>query len=159
MKQPATHMTQASEHGFTLLEMVCVIAIVAMVAAVLLPLVPRNTSRARLQAYAIEAASLLKADRNVAIRLATEVSTLVDTSSRAIRSGGKLIRIPDDVRFEALLPQSCRQRAALSTISFFADGMSCGGAIALTRLNSSYEIRVNWLTGRVEVTSHDSRAK
>jgi general secretion pathway protein H len=105
MKQPATHMTQASERGYTLLEMVCVIAIVAMVAAVLLPLVPRNTSRARLQAYAIEAASLLKADRNVAIRLATEVSTLVDTSSRAIRSGAtaKLIRIPDDVRFEALL--------------------------------------------------------
>ena len=158
MKQPATHMTQASERGFTLLEMVCVIAIVAMVAAVLLPLVPRNTSRARLQAYAIEAASLLKADRNVAIRLATEVSTRVDTSSRAIRSGAKLIRIPDDVRFEALLPQSCRQRAALSTISFFADGMSCGGVIALTRLNSSYEIRVNWLTGRVEIISHDSRA-
>ena len=161
MKQPATHMTQASERGFTLLEMVCVIAIVAMVAAVLLPLVPRNTSRARLQAYAIEAASLLKADRNVAIRLATEVSTLVDTSSRAIRSGAtaELIRIPDDVRFEALLPQSCRQRAAPSTISFFADGMSCGGAIALTRLNSSYEIRVNWLTGRVEIISHDSRAE
>ena len=161
MKQPATHMTQASERGFTLLEMVCVIAIVAMVAAVLLPLVPRNTSRARLQAYAIEAASLLKADRNVAIRLATEVSTRVDTSSRAIRSGAtpKLIRIPDDVRFEALLPQSCRQRATPSTISFFADGMSCGGAIALTRLDSSYEIRVNWLTGRVEIVSHDSRAE
>lgn len=161
MRQPATQMTQASERGFTLLEMVCVVALVAMVAAVLMPLVPRNTSRARLQAYAIEAASLLKADRNVAIRLATDVSTLVDTSSRAIRSGAtaQLIRIPDDVRFEALLPQSCRQRAALSTISFFADGMSCGGAIALTRLDSSYEIRVNWLTGRVEVISHDSRAK
>src|SRR5215470_16434302 len=105
MKQPATHMTQASERGFTLLEMVCVIAIVAMVAAVLMPLVPRNTSRARLQAYAIEVASLLKADRNVAIRQAAEVSTLIDTSSREIRSGVKLIRIPDDVRFEALLPQ------------------------------------------------------
>ena len=143
-----------------MLEMVCVIAIVAMVAAVLLPLVPRNTSRARLQAYAIEVASLLKADRNVAIRQAAEVSTLVDASSRAIRSGAtaQLIRIPDDVRFEALLPQTCRQRAALSTISFFADGMSCGGAIALTRLDSSYEIRVNWLTGRVEIVSHDSRA-
>jgi len=160
MKRPAKHMTKACERGFTLLEMVCVIALVAMVAAVLLPLVPRNTSRARLQGYAIEAASLLKADRNVAIRRGTEVSTLVDATSRAIRSGAtaQLIRIPDDVRFEALLPQSCRQRAALSTISFFADGMSCGGAIALTRLDSSYEIRVNWLTGRVEINSHESHA-
>jgi general secretion pathway protein H len=160
MKRPGTQMTRACERGFTLLEMVCVIALVAMVAAVLLPLVPRNTSRARLQGYAIEAASLLKADRNVAIRRGTEVSTLIDASSRAIRSGAtaQLIRIPEDVRFEALLPQSCRRRAALSTISFFADGMSCGGAIALTRLDSSYEIRVNWLTGRVEIISHESRA-
>ena len=30
-------MTEASEGGFTLLEMVCVIALVAMLAAVLLP--------------------------------------------------------------------------------------------------------------------------
>ena len=29
--------------------------------------------------------------------------------------------------------------------------MSCGGAIALTRLGVGYEIRVNWLTGRVEI--------
>ena len=34
-----------------------------------------------------------------------------------------------------------------STIRFFASGMSCGGAIALTRLGVGYEIRVNWLTG------------
>src|SRR6516165_10138294 len=98
-------MSKASEGGFTLLEMVCVIAIVAMLAAVLLPFVPRDTSRARLQAYALEAASLLKADRNEAIRRGVDVSTLVDAPSRAIRSGatGQLVRIPDDVRFDALL--------------------------------------------------------
>jgi general secretion pathway protein H len=148
-------MTGSSERGFTLLEMVCVIALIAMVAAVLLPLVPRQTSRARLQAYALETATLLKGDRNAAIRRGADVSTLVDAPSRAIRSGTSsyTIRIPDDVRFDALLPQTCRQRAALSTISFFADGMSCGGTIALTRLDRSYEIRVNWLTGRIEIVS------
>src|SRR6516165_7399782 len=152
-------MSEASEGGFTLLEMVCVIALVAMLGAVLLPFVPRNTSRARLQAYPLEAATLLKADRNAAMRGGTDVATLVDVPSRAIRSGAtaQTLRIPEDVRFEALLPQTCRQRAALSTISFFADGMSCGGAIALTRLDSSYEIRVNWLTGRIEIVSRNTR--
>jgi len=151
---------EACQEGFTLLEMVCVIALVAMVAAVLLPFVPRNTSRARLQAYALEAATLLKADRNAAIRRGADVATLVDAPSRAIRSGAtaRTLRIPEDVRFEALLPQTCRRRAALSTISFFADGMSCGGAIALTRLDSSYEIRVNWLTGRIEIVSRSTLA-
>jgi general secretion pathway protein H len=67
-----------------------------------------------------------------------------------------MILIPDDVRFEALLPQTCNRRQALSTISFFASGMSCGGAIALTRLDAGYEVRVNWLTGRIEIVSHNS---
>src|SRR5215471_11974637 len=99
-------MPGASEHGFTLLEMVCVIALIAMLAAVLLPLVPRQTSRARLQAYALETATLLKDDRNAAIARRVDVVTLVDAPSRAIRSGasGQILHIPADVRFDALLP-------------------------------------------------------
>jgi general secretion pathway protein H len=153
-------MHRDHQRGFTLLEMVCVIAIIAMLATVLLPFMPRHTSRARLQAYALQAATLLKADHNAAIRRQADVATLVDAPSRAIRSGAtsEVLRIPDDVRFDALLPQSCRQRAALSTISFFADGMSCGGTIALARLDMAYEIRVNWLTGRIEIVSRSTRA-
>jgi len=151
-------MTRASERGFTLLEMVCVLALIAMMAAVLLPFIPQHTSRSRLQAYALQAASLLKADRNTALRRGVDVATLVDVSGRSIRSGASadMVIIPDDVRFEALLPQTCNRRPALSTISFFASGMSCGGTIALTRLDAGYEVRVNWLTGRIEIVSHDS---
>jgi general secretion pathway protein H len=151
-------MNRVSEHGFTLLEMVCVLALIAMMAAVLLPLIPRQTSRARLQAYALQAAAVLKEDRNAAIRQGTAVATLVDAGSRLIRSGATaaFIRIPEDVRFEALLPRSCNHREALSTINFFASGMSCGGAIALTRLDVGYEVRVNWLTGRIEIVSRNA---
>ena len=151
-------MNRVSERGFTLFEMVCVLALIAMMAAVLLPLIPRQTSRARLQAYALQAAAVLKEDRNAAIRQGTGVATLVDAGSRLIRSGATaaFIRIPEDVRFEALLPRSCNHREALSTINFFASGMSCGGAIALTRLDVGYEVRVNWLTGRIEIVSRNA---
>ncbi len=151
-------MNNDNENGFTLLEMVCVLALIAMMAAVLLPFIPHQTSRSRLQAYALQTATLLKADRNAAIRRGVDVSTLVDTAGRAIRSGATAdtIRIPDDVGFNALLPQTCNRRAALSTISFFASGMSCGGAIALTRLDAGYEIRVNWLTGRIEIVPNSA---
>lgn len=144
-----------AQRGFTLLEMVCVIALIALMAAILLPFIPRQTSRARLQAYALEVATLLKDDRNAAIARRADVATLVDAPSRAIRSGasGQILRIPEDVRFDALLPQSCRRRPAQSSIDFFADGMSCGGALSLARLGTSIEIRVNWLTGRVEIVS------
>ena len=151
-------MSNGAERGFTLLEMVCVLAIIAMLASVLLPLIPRQTSRSRLQAYALQAATLLKADRNAAIRRGSDVVTVVDAGTRSIHSGAtsETVRIPDDVHFDALLPETCRQRAALSTISFFANGMSCGGTIALTRLDTGYEVRVNWLTGRVEIVSRST---
>jgi general secretion pathway protein H len=144
-----------AQRGFTLLEMVCVIALIALIAAILLPFLPRQTSRSRLQAYALEAATLLKGDRNAAIARRTDLATLVDAPAREIRSGasGQILRIPADVRFDALLPQSCRRRPAVSSINFFADGMSCGGAITLARLDTSYQIRVNWLTGKVEIVS------
>src|ERR1700753_1584141 len=111
-------MSDVAQRGFTLLEMVCVLAIIALLAAVLLPFIPHQTSRSRLQAYALQAATPLKADRNAAIRARTNVATVVDAQARAIRSGASraVIRIPDDVRFDALLPQTCRQRTALSTI-------------------------------------------
>ena len=142
-----------AEAGFTLLEMVCVIAIIAMLAAILLPNFSRATSRPRLEAYAVETASLLKADRTAAMRRRVAVATQVAASERSLRSGstGRVLRIPDDVNFSATLPIRCNDRPAFSTISFFATGMSCGGTIVLSRLGAAYEIRVNWLTGGVEI--------
>jgi general secretion pathway protein H len=141
------------EAGFTLLEMVCALAIVGLMAAVLLPAIPRQTSRTRLEAYAIETAALLKADRNAAIRRRLDVTTQVDAPSRSLRSGasGQTVRVPEDVRFETLLPRNCDNRPVVASISFFASGMSCGGVIVLAKLDAGYEIRVNWLTGRIEV--------
>jgi general secretion pathway protein H len=139
--------------GFTLIEMVAVVAIVAILAAIVIPALPRGTSRARLESYAIEAAALLKFDRDAAIRNRTAVVTEIDAPLRLMRSGatGRTVQVPGDVRFDALLASRCNNRAAGPTVRFFASGMSCGGAIALTRLGVGYQVRVNWLTGAVEV--------
>ncbi len=131
----------------------CVLAIIAGLAAILLPILPRGTSRARLEAYAIETATLLEADRDAAIWRRSPVVTQVDASARTVRSGatGRLVRLPEDVHLEALLAARCNQRAAGATINFFGSGMSCGGTIELTRLGVGYQVRVNWLTGGIEI--------
>ena len=153
-------MTSGSngEDGFTLLEMVCILAIIAMLAAVLLPNIPHNTSRPRLEAYAVETASMLKADRTAAIRHRVQIATQIDAGARSLRSGstGRILRVPDDVVFDAVLPSRCNERLAFSTISFFPTGASCGGTIMLSRLGAGYEIRVNWLTGGIEIVSHSA---
>src|SRR5258708_9714654 len=122
-----------------------------MLAAVLLPLAPRGTSRQRLAAYAVEAAALLKADRTAAVRRNAQVSAQIDGPGRMIRSGstGKVLQIPGDVAFQALLPLTCNERPARSTISFFATGMSCGGTILLSRLGTRVGGRVDWLAGGI----------
>jgi general secretion pathway protein H len=56
------------EQGFALIEILCVLAIIGLLAAINLPSIPRATSRAKLESYAGETAALLKADRNAALR-------------------------------------------------------------------------------------------
>jgi general secretion pathway protein H len=148
---PAEHVV--GEGGFTLIEVVCVLAIIALLASILLPQIPRGTSRSRLEAYALEIATVLTADRNAAIRHRAAIATEIDAIGRSVRSGAsaRTIRVPTDVQFDAALASRCNQREAGSTIVFFASGMSCGGVIALTRLSVGYQIRVNWLTGGVEI--------
>ena len=143
------------EAGFALIEILCVLAIIGMLAAIILPAIPRATSRARLESYAVETAALLKADRNSALRRQIQVATLIDAPQRSIRSGvtGRVIRLPGDVTLDAILASRCADRNAGRSIDFFPSGMSCGGTIALSRPGMGFEVRVNWLTGGVEIVS------
>jgi general secretion pathway protein H len=144
-----------STGGFSLIEVVCVLALLAILAAIALPIAPRGTSTIRLESYALATAALLKADRTAARHRQREIATEVNASSRFIRSGasGREIRLPQDVSLDALLTTRCGRHPTGSAIRFFPSGMSCGGVIALGRSGRVYEVRVNWLTGGVEIAT------
>jgi general secretion pathway protein H len=151
---PAARAERGSgEQGFALIEILCVLAIIGLLAAIILPAVPRATSRAKLESYAVETAALLKADRSAALRRQIQVTTQIDAAARSIRSGvtGRMIHLPGDISVTAILASRCADRNAGRSIDFFPSGMSCGGTIALTRPGMGYEVRVNWLTGGVEI--------
>jgi general secretion pathway protein H len=141
------------ERGFALIEILCVLAIIGMLAAIILPAIPRSTTRAKLESYAVATAALLKSDRSAALRRQIQVATLVDAASRSIRSGatGRVIRLPNDVALDAILASRCADRIAGRSIDFFPSGMSCVGVIALSRPGMGVEVRVNWLTGGVDI--------
>jgi general secretion pathway protein H len=142
-----------SDDGFALIEILCVLAIIGLLAAIILPAFPRATTRARLESYAVETAALLKEDRNAALRRRVQVTTQVSAEARSIRSGasGRVVRLPGDVTLRAMLAARCADRSSGSSIDFFPSGMSCGGVIALARPGMGFEIRVNWLTGGVDI--------
>jgi general secretion pathway protein H len=150
---PVARAERSGERGFALIEIVCMLAIIGLLAAIILPALPRATTRAKLESYAVETAALLKADRNTALRRQIQVKTTIDAEARSIRSGvtGRMVRLPKDVTLEAMLASRCGDRTVGRSIDFFPSGMSCGGAIALARPGMGYEIRVNWLTGGVEI--------
>ena len=125
----------------------------AIIAAMAVPMLPYATSRSRLESYAIATAALLKADRSAAIRRHSETTTEINAGSRFVRSTitGRTVQVPSDVAFDTLLSARCAGRPAGSGVHFFSSGMSCGGVIALTRPGSGFEVRVNWLTGGVDI--------
>ena len=145
--------TDNAEAGFTLIEVVCTLAIIGLLAALVLPAIPRGTSQERLAGYAVEVAALLKGDRNAAIHSHAQVATSLDAGRRIVISGAtaSIVEIPADVTFQALLARRCGDRRVGATIEFFPSGESCGGVIAIARQGVGYQIRVNWLTGGVEI--------
>jgi len=142
-----------AESGFTLLETICVLAVIAMLAAIVLPAIPHATSRTALEAYALKTAALLKSDRNAAVRNGSTVQTELSQLSGTIRSGasGRVVQLPADVTFNAILANQCGGHASGAAIEFLPSGMSCGGTIFLSRPGAGFEIRITWLTGGVEV--------
>jgi general secretion pathway protein H len=133
--------------------MVCVLAIFGMIAAIALPAIPRGTSGPQLEAYALSAAAVLKADRNAAVRRQAVVATEINAPSRSVRSGiaGRGVRVASDVEMNVLLPARCSKYRAVPAVVFFPSGMSCGGVVTLARSGVGYEVRVNWLTGGVDI--------
>lgn len=114
--------------------------------------VSRRSDRMTLSALATEIASRARATRGMAIETGRDAMLSVDLERRDIVSPGRRshLPIPADIDLD-VVASSAEQRGNVSAIRFFPDGASSGGTICLSQSGSSYEIRINWFTGRVHV--------
>jgi general secretion pathway protein H len=143
----------AAQRGVILLDMVIAMALLALLILLVLPTWPQGTSAARLGAYATEVAALLKTDRTAAARGGGEVATRVSLGERRLMSGSsrRSVSLPEDVVLDVIASEACRTPSGELAIVFAGDGRTCGAVITLTRGNLNWRVRVNWLTGFIDV--------
>jgi general secretion pathway protein H len=150
---------QAGQAGFTLVEVLAVLVVLAIVGAVAVNRLGPRHDRDMLQATAYELASRCRAARLTAIRQAANRTVFIDIENRLVTAGREVapLKIADTISIyshtSAASPTSAAEQGSqrIAAIRFLPNGSSTGGRIRLETGRQAYEVRVNWLSGRVVV--------
>ena len=136
--------------GFTLIEMVAVMLIVALIASLVATITP-GTGRVQLKSLTLQVAALLRRERLAAILSGRQRQISLDDERRVlVGDAGESIAVPRDVELNLLgVDEVWSGRRAV--VRFESDGASSGAVLRLSREGAQYEVRVNWYTGGVLV--------
>ena len=138
------------EGGFSLIEVVAVMLIIAMVAGLAVAFT-RGTGRAQLKAVALDTAALFRRERLGAILTGRDRRVSLDSDRRVlVGDGGGVVAIPQDVAVNVVGVDE-RWSGRQAVVGFHPDGASSGTVLTLSRQGAEYEVRVNWYTGGVAV--------
>jgi general secretion pathway protein H len=146
-------MTGRPPHGFTLIEMLVALAVVALLVAVLMPNTSRRHDRAELEAGARAVGSSLRLTRSRAIATSRESAFVVDVEQAAYRPAGSRqpVALPKGVRVALFTAEDQELSRTVGAIRFYPDGSSSGGGVALMLEGLRYDVLVDWLTGGVSI--------
>jgi general secretion pathway protein H len=142
-----------SGRGFSLLELILVMAIGAGVFAIVLGLAPRGASSADLKASARALASGLRQAQSTAMATRRDATLTVDMESREFKFTGdaRPHTLPEGIELKLLTSQTEVESERKGAIRFYADGSSTGGRITVASGERHYFVDVDWLTGRVAI--------
>lgn len=143
--------------GFTLLELVVVLAILVLMASLVPPLVSSAVPGAELKGAARELAAALRNARSQAITRNREVTVHLNVKTRRYRVTGhkQAFSLPDDLKLSVYGASSESPSAVIGGIRFFPDGSSTGGRITVAKNGLTYQVNVDWLLGRVKLGELD----
>jgi general secretion pathway protein H len=144
-----------AQRGFTLLEIVLVMAIIALASVLAAAAMTGGFKGMQLKASAKEIASNLRYTRTQAIATGKPQRFVIDPAKHAWQApNAHHGTIPDKLGIEFTGAREARANAARpdqGAIEFFPDGAATGGRIRLTAGKSAWDIDVAWLTGQVQL--------
>ena len=142
------------QDGYTLLELLVVLAIVSIIAALVTGYTPsRRSSRdLKLETYRLEMD--LRAARSQAIYTGQPVTFAVDIRSSAWRFATQPEhKVAEGISLTVYTGRKLLSGSSTGSIAFFPNGQSSGGKVTLQSAGDKREVNIDWLTGRIKLTS------
>jgi len=136
--------------GFTLLELIVTLFVIALAVGVVVPVVGRSTDTLRGRADIARFSAMLRHARDQAIATRRGHAVVVDLAARRTT----IVAAPDEVRQVRALSADLRVEATppeALTVRFEPSGVSSGGNFRLTTGHTRYRVTVDPFTGRVRV--------
>jgi general secretion pathway protein H len=138
--------------GFTLMELIVVLAILGALAALVTPSFSRTVASARLRSAASDVRTTLARGRALAVAAARERAVAFDLSRGEFGVDNEAVRsLPETIRLGAVLPGEERQERGSVRVRFFPDGSGEEVEIFVTAEDGgTLRVTVDPLTGMSE---------
>jgi len=144
---------KAGQRGVVLIDVIAALAIFALAAFVLMPRPNSRIGAAELSGEAVRISGEFRKARVKALTTGGIADVMVDPGSKRIQvNGANPISIRDGVTIDWVTSDQCPIQSGTRTLRFLADGRSCGGVMTLSANGRAIELRVDWFTGRVEMS-------
>jgi general secretion pathway protein H len=140
-----------SDPGFTLVELLVVLAIMAAVTTLFMTYIRTGTNGGELREATSEMKGALGETRSLAITGNRVTALIVAADARDYRDPLREHRLSDRVRmaFQRLVPQGQEERAGV--VYFFPDGSSSGGEFDFAVGDTGAAVNVDWFTGLASI--------
>lgn len=144
--------------GFTLLEMLVVLALIAVVSAGLLPRLVAGVRGPTLDGMAGRVVLAMRETQGLALSSGRTAVLHVDVGEHRLRVAdgrGREIVIPGSWEMRLVTARREQTGADAGAVRFFPDGSSTGGRLVLRDGTDEVSVDVTWLTGRITVQAEE----
>ena len=144
--------TEAREAGFTLIEMIVVLAILGLMTALITAGGTRVSPTVHGRAAAEAISGALRSARSEAVMSNRSVSFRLDIVSRSYQWGEAPWQVlPNDLRLSLLTSLDQIASEGVGQIRFDPDGGSTGGRVSIEGGGIVWWVGIDWLSGRVSI--------